>query len=726
MNLTKALKALETYYGYKQFRPMQAEIIEQIYDKRDVLVLMPTGGGKSICYQIPAITMEGTGIVVSPLIALMKDQVEALKINGVRATFLNSSQSLQTQRQIEEDITKGQYDLVYVSPEKLLSQDFSQSLKRFPISLFAIDEAHCISAWGHDFRPEYTQLQFLKKQFPQIPVIACTATADEITRRDIVKQLNLPNPVVFVSSFDRPNLRLEVRPGLNRIEQITRFIEERPKESGIIYCISRKETEKIAQRLITKGIRAAFYHAGIPNEERSRVQEDFIQDRTPIVCATIAFGMGIDKSNVRWVIHHNMPKNLEGFYQEIGRAGRDGTDAHTLLFYSYSDVETWKQIMNLNASPNLDIQIAKLSRMQQYATTLFCRRKVLLNYFSEDWRHNCNNCDVCSNPPQYFDGTIPAQKALSAIYRTKENINMNLLIDVLRGSQRKEIYQNEWHLIKTYSVGKEYTSFEWRDYIEQFLNQGYLSIAPDDGNKLRLTPAGKAVLFENKKVELIKATTIQERESAQRAASKKLPKSATIRVRDNLFEALRDLRNSIAKKDGVPPYIVFSDVSLEEMAGMRPTNELEIRAISGVSEMKWQRYGEQFLEAIKKYCEENGIALQERTPLPSTQMATNQVTYNSSEEFTYQLYQQGLDLEGIAQQRSISKATISFHLIGLHKEGKEIDINRFVPKAQQKIVLEAVKSLKLEPPYRLKPIFEHLKEQVPYEQIRLVVGLMET
>lgn len=702
---------------------MQAEIIEQIYAKKDVLVLMPTGGGKSVCYQIPSITMPGTGIVVSPLIALMKDQVEALKINGVRATYLNSSQSLQEQRQIEENMSKGQYDLVYVSPEKLLSKDFSNTLTRFPIALFAIDEAHCISAWGHDFRPEYTQLQFLKKQFPQIPVVACTATADETTRRDIIKQLDLPNPAVYVASFDRPNLRLEVRPGLNRNEQIVKFVQERPKQSGIIYCISRKETEKIAQVLLTRGINAGFYHAGMQNTERSKVQEDFIQDRTPIVCATIAFGMGIDKSNVRWVIHHNMPKNLEGFYQEIGRAGRDGAESNTLLFYSYADVEMWKRIMAENASQNLEIQLAKLTRMQQYATTLFCRRKVLLNYFSEDWRHNCNNCDVCSNPPKYFDGTIPAQKALSAVYRTRERLNMNLLVDVLRGSQRKEIFENELHLIKTYGVGKEYSNFEWRDYTEQLLNQGYLAIAPDDGNKLRLTPAGNAVLFDAKKVELIKATTIQERESAERAnAAKKVPKTAGIRLRDELFEYLRDLRNSIAKKDGVPPYIVFSDLSLEEMAGMKPVNESEMRAISGISEMKWLRYGNQFLEAIKVYCLEHNIPLLEK-PKPNEKL-TSQVTYNSSEEFTYQLYLQGLDLEGIAKQRSISKATVAFHLIGLHKEGKTIDINRFVPLPEQAIVRKTVEDLELEPPYRLKPIFEHLEGKVNYEQIRLVVGLM--
>ncbi|MEN0049009.1 MAG: RecQ family ATP-dependent DNA helicase, partial [Bacteroidota bacterium] len=413
--LQQATTALQHYYGYDTFRPMQAEIIQSVYDNKNVIVLMPTGGGKSICYQIPAITMEGTGIVVSPLIALMKDQVEALLANGVKAAYLNSSISMSEQRQIEDQLYQGEYDLLYVSPEKLLSHDFSLSLPRIKINLFAIDEAHCISSWGHDFRPEYTKMKFLKKQFPNVPVLACTATADKVTRKDIAKQLDLPKPKVFIASFDRPNLSLDVRPGIKRFEQIVAFLKEHENQSGIIYCLSKKSTENISEKLKKNGFDSAYYHAGMPPNERSKVQEDFIQDRLSIVCATIAFGMGIDKSNVRWVIHYNMPRNIESFYQEIGRAGRDGADADTLLFYSYADVQKWQNIINDNESSQKGVKLSKLERMQQYSTALFCRRKVLLNYFSENHRENCENCDICKNPPQYFDGTIPAQKALSAI-----------------------------------------------------------------------------------------------------------------------------------------------------------------------------------------------------------------------------------------------------------------------------------------------------------------------
>ena len=448
MNLTTGQEALKKYFGYDTFRPMQSEVIEAIYAGQDVLVLMPTGGGKSVCYQIPAITMPGTAIIVSPLISLMKDQVEGLRGNGVKAAYLNSSQNTSEQEAIEGKFLQGAYDLLYVSPEKLLAQNFIPVMKAAKINLFAVDEAHCISAWGHDFRQEYTQMSYLKREFPEVPVTAFTATADKLTRKDIVKQLNLDSPEIFVASFDRPNLGIEVRPGQKRLQQIIRFIRQHPDQPGIIYCLSRKSTEDLAEKLRKNGITAGHYHAGMSPQQRMKCQEDFVNDTVPIICATIAFGMGIDKSNVRWVIHYNLPKNIESYYQEIGRAGRDGAPADTLLFYSYGDVMILEEILRKNESSQTELQLAKLNRMREFAEALVCRRVILLNYFSESTEKSCGNCDVCKNPPEYFDGTVLTQKALSAIYRLREQVASNMLINILRGAGRREIFQRNYHKIK--------------------------------------------------------------------------------------------------------------------------------------------------------------------------------------------------------------------------------------------------------------------------------------
>jgi len=460
MNLEAARVALKKYYGYDSFRPMQEEIVQSVLDGNDTVVLMPTGGGKSMCFQIPGIIMKGTCVVISPLIALMKDQVDGLKANGVRAAFLNSSITSQEQAHIQDELYNGRIDLIYVSPEKLLTRDFSDLMKRIDLSLIALDEAHCVSQWGHDFRPEYTKLKFLKTTFPNIPIIALTATADKITRRDIKAQLALPNPKEFMASFDRPNLSLEVRPGQKRMEQMIRFLNDRPNTSGIVYCLSRASCEKVSAGLNKKGHNTAFYHAGMSTEERNRIQNDFINDRIPIICATVAFGMGIDKSNIRWIIHYNLPKNIEGYYQEIGRAGRDGLSADTLLFYSYQDVSVYTDMIQGNASPQMDLYLAKLDRIQQYAESLICRRKILLNDFSENLQEDCGNCDICRNPPKQIDGTVIAQKALSATSRLRESVAMGMLIDVLRGSGKREILENGFQNIKTYGAGKQ-TQINW-------------------------------------------------------------------------------------------------------------------------------------------------------------------------------------------------------------------------------------------------------------------------
>jgi ATP-dependent DNA helicase RecQ len=601
MDISRAKEALKKYFGYENFRPLQSQIIQAIYDKKDALVLMPTGGGKSICYQIPAITTEGTCLVISPLISLMKDQVESLKANGVQAAFLNSSQSSDEQRQVEDDLFYGRLDLIYVSPEKMCSREFLPLLKKVNVNLFAIDEAHCISAWGHDFRPEYARLKFLKNEFPNTPTVALTATADRMTRKDILEQLNLQNAEIFLSSFDRPNLSLEVRPGRKRIEQILAFIKKRPNQSGIIYCLSRKGTEDVCAKLLNAGIKADFYHAGMSAQERNQVQESFIKDETPVIAATVAFGMGIDKSNVRWIIHYNLPKNIESYYQEIGRAGRDGAKADTLLFYSFQDVIKYRDF--IEESELKEIKLAKLERMYQFATSVACRRKVLLNYFSENMRHNCGNCDVCKNPPTVIDGTIIAQKALSAIARLKQNVTLVLLIDVLRGSRRQEVLLNGYHKIKTYGAGSDISWKDWMYYLEQMLNQGIIEIAYENGNKVRLTEGSNAVLFEGHKVQLVKAEIARKRkeEAQKKADATARKKSDRQRVRDAMFEYLRKLRLEVARKKGVPPYIVFSDATLEEMAAVKPKTMEAMNEISGVGEAKLRQFGKFFIKAIKTF-----------------------------------------------------------------------------------------------------------------------------
>ena len=486
---------LKKYFGYDQFRPQQKEIITNVLEGNDTLVIMPTGGGKSICYQLPALLFEGVTLVISPLIALMKDQVDGLNANGIEAEYFNSSQDSLKQQEILDQVAQKKLKLLYVAPESLSA--LNDILKESYISCIAIDEAHCISSWGHDFRPSYQQLGFLKRSLPQTPIIALTATADKATRQDILEQLNIPNAQQFLSSFDRKNIKLEVRPAENRVKQILDFVEKRREESGIIYCLSRKGTEKLAEKLQHKGIKATAYHAGLSFEDRSKVQEDFIFDKTKVVCATVAFGMGIDKSNVRFVIHYNMPKNIEGYYQEIGRAGRDGLASNALLFHTYADVI---QLRRFTAgASNEDLQNAKLDRMKEFAEATDCRRKILLGYFGEYLEENCGNCDVCENPPRFFDGTIYAQKLLSCVARLQNSEPAGIVIDVLRGAQNAAILSKNYQRIKTYGAGKETAWRDWQHYLTQLINQGFCEIAFHRQNALQLTEVAKKVLFENKK-----------------------------------------------------------------------------------------------------------------------------------------------------------------------------------------------------------------------------------
>lgn len=704
MDLSKALEALQQYFGYDSFRPMQAEIVEAVYQKKDSLVLMPTGGGKSICFQIPAITMPGTALVISPLISLMQDQVVGLRANGVKAAFLNSTLDATEQQVVEDDFFQGNLDLLYVSPEKVCSEGFLPLLQRAKLSLVAIDEAHCVSAWGHDFRPEYTQLQFIKKQFPSVPVIALTATADRITRDDIITQLKLDSPEVFLASFDRPNLSLEVRPGQRRKEQIIQFLKQHPQDSGIVYCLSRKSTEKLAADLTKAGFKAAAYHAGMSSIDRASIQDQFLRDEVPIVCATIAFGMGIDKSNVRWVIHYNLPKNLENYYQEIGRAGRDSAPAQTMLFYSYQDVMMLTDIIQKNESENQQVQLAKLDRMKQYAESLACRRRILLNYFNEDHQQNCGNCDICRNPPQAFDGTVLAQKALSAVYRLREKVGLNLLVDILRGSGRKEIRDLGYDQIKTFGAGRDTAASAWLSYLSQLINLGYLEVAYDHYGVLRLTPASQRVLFESESVELVRIATLKERREKEKVQLK--TKTKADRIRDELFEVLRALRRKLAQQKGVPPYIIFSDATLEEMAAAKPVSDTEMRAISGVGDRKLQLYGDDFMKAILNYQAEHGNAKP-----------------GSTHRISFELFKQGKSVEEIAAQRGIQATTIYSHLASCYLNGEELDIHQLVSAETIETITKALPYL--EKPVRLKALHEMFDGSLDYGTLRMALAHLQ-
>ena len=718
MNIKRAKEILRHQFGYDSFRMNQQAAIECVLDKKDAVVLMPTGGGKSLCYQIPALLNDGLTLVVSPLIALMKDQVDALVNNGVKAAFLNSSQTSREQTEVFQQIRSGELKLLYVAPERLLQSgdQFIDFLRSIDVSLFAIDEAHCISSWGHDFRPEYRQLKKLKHYFPEIPLIALTATADKLVRGDIIKRLGLSDYELFVSSFNRPNIYYAVEPKRNSYARLLKFLEERRDESGIIYCLSRASVDSLAHDLRDEGFSALPYHAGLTKDERDKNQELFLNDDVKIIAATIAFGMGIDKSNVRFVVHMDLPKNVESYYQETGRAGRDGLESNALLFFSWGDVVKLKGFAEVeNNEQQTEIMLKKLNQMGEYGEMKVCRRKFLLDYFDENLEEDCGKCDNCDTTFEKFDGTIIAQKALSAVYRTEQRFGLSYLIDFLRGSKSKKMRLEHLN-IKTYGVGADISKNNWYDYFKDLIQQGFLAQTGGQYPTIVLTEKSEDVLLGNAKVELFKVIEKEDKKE------KSLVKEDAPPYIKELFEQLKLLRTKFAREEGMPPYIVFSDAALIEMASYLPQDESEMLKISGVGDVKMEKYGVDFLEAVQNYCEENNhdSRIELKTPKRTRK---KRVKRNSDGESTYSLslkmFRGGTTIEEIAGQREISSNTVETHLIRFIPSG-EIKLTELVPEHKIETIRNAIIETGAE--QGIGQIKEILGEDYTYNEIRAVIA----
>lgn len=684
MNNNLLYRLLKTNFGYDTFRPMQEKIICHTIDGGDSLVLMPTGGGKSLCFQISALAMDGMAVIVSPLISLMKDQVEALKANGIAAEALNSSNDEGKNRDIINRCLEGKVKLLYISPERLVS-GMIHLLQKTNVSLFAIDEAHCISSWGHDFRPEYTQLRLLRELFPSVPIMALTATADKITKQDILKQLNIEDAQTFIGSFDRPNLSLDVKRGYSareKLRSIVELIRHHSGESGIIYCLARKTTEELAEKLKKEGIAAGVYHAGLPNSERNRVQDDFVADRVQVICATIAFGMGIDKSNVRFVVHYNLPKSIESFYQEIGRGGRDGLPCETVLYYNLGDIITLRKFAD--ESGQQEINLEKLQRMQEYAEAQVCRRRILLNYFGETSDKGCGNCDVCHTPPQTFDGTTIVQKALSAIIRAGENIGFTTAIDILRGSMSLDVVSHQYNLLKTFAVGRDIPHRDWHDYLLQMLQMGFIEIAYNENRHIHVTDLGREVLFGKHAVQLAFISredfSVKARRKRQREESLRTIENAGANENMELFNKLKEVRKRIADEHQWPAYVVLSDRSLHHLAIERPTTLDAFGNTFGIGEHKRVNYGTAFIEVIKEYAtDQDNLPLPDAAPAPMTEESKEEKKKKLKNQITIQgtKYEIDLDIWKSIEWRKVLKV-ITEKAYWNYQGPLEINLNDYV------------------------------------------------
>lgn len=704
-------QALKHFFGYDSFRPGQQEIVEAALQKRDMMIVMPTGGGKSLCFQLPALLKPGLTVVVSPLIALMQDQVEALQDNGIGATFLNSTLSSQETRSRETAILEGKIKLLYVAPERLLGERFLPFLdivaNKLGISAFAIDEAHCVSEWGHDFRPEYRQMQRVRDRYPDIPIMGLTATATERVRQDIIQQLTLRNPYIHVASFNRPNLYYEVRPKTKHSFAEVLQIIQKKGGSGIIYCLSRKKVDEVAYKLQQSGIQALPYHAGMNDVDRATNQTRFIRDDVQVMVATIAFGMGINKPDVRFVIHYDLPKNLEGYYQESGRAGRDNEPAHCSLFFGYGDVKTIEYIIEQKPDPQ-EQRIARqqLRRVINYADSSDCRRTVQLSYFGDSFPGNCGNCDNCCNKKPVEDWTLEAMKFLSCVARCQEKFGMNHIIDVLRGSKSQKILQYQHHQLSTYGIGKGRSAEEWKKLSRSLLHQGFLEETTDGFPILKLNEKSWEIMKRQRTVEI----AIE----PQREVQGKV-RSLAVEV-EGLFTILRTLRKQIADEQFVPPYVVFADKSLRDMAEKRPQNLREFEDVYGVGSNKRDKYGKVFLEAIRSFCQEQGLptgaASSDVANLPNL---SNVASYSQMQ--TWELYRQGLTVQGIANARGMSPNTISGHLIELMEMGREFEINLLVEPERQQAIVYAIEVMGDE---KLRAIYDFLEERYTFEEIKFV------
>ncbi|CAA9386719.1 MAG: ATP-dependent DNA helicase RecQ [uncultured Pyrinomonadaceae bacterium] len=720
MNIARAKEILKSQFGYDSFRMNQEQAIDAVLQKKDCVVLMPTGGGKSLCYQIPALMLDGLTVVISPLIALMKDQVDALKNNGVEAAFLNSTQTGREQTEVFQAVRSGKLKLLYVAPERLLQSgdQFIDFLKSINVSLFAIDEAHCISSWGHDFRPEYIQLGRLKRYFPDVPLIALTATADKLVRNDIVERLAIRNAALFVSSFNRPNIFYKIEPKRNSYARLLEYLESRRAESGIVYCLSRNSADSLAADLRDEGFDALAYHAGLDKEMRDKHQELFLKDEVKIIVATIAFGMGIDKSNVRFVVHMDLPKNIESYYQETGRAGRDGLESEALLFFSWGDINKLKGFAEVEGNKSqTEIMLKKLNTMGAFGDLKTCRRKFLLNYFSEELTEDCGHCDNCNTTFEKFDGTIIAQKALSAVYRTGQRFGLSYLIDFLRGSQAKTI-RDEHKNLKTYGVGADVSKNNWFDYFKDLIEQGYLKQTEGTYPTIVLTEKSMDVLRGTERVELFKVTIKEDKRE------KSLVSKLEHEYLKDLFDELRQVRTVFAREENVPPYVIFSDATLIEMATFLPQSEDEMRKISGVGDLKLQKYGADFLEAITDYCDRNNLTSRINLKTPKREIKTRtkrdqsgQTTYDVSLD----MFKSGLSIPEIAESRGIAISTVETHLVRFIPSG-EVALDDLVHVNKIEAIRNAI--IRLNAGFAVAPVKESLGEAYSYGEIRAVLATM--